>query len=56
MYLGHLIFMLGLTLTFCLARTCHLHWPRILVPSAVLRDEVRLEKIFGANTLPIERR
>ena len=50
MYLGHLIFMSGLTLTFrswlalviFVGRTYWFH-------QRVLHDEVRLEKIFGAK-------
>ena len=50
MYLGHLIFMLGLALTFwswlalviLVGRACWFH-------RRVLHDEVRLEKIFGAE-------
>ena len=50
MYLGHLIFMLGLALTFwswlalviLIGRAYWFH-------QRVLRDEVRLEKIFGAE-------
>ena len=50
MYFGHLIFMLGLTLTFW-------SWLALVIfigraywfHQRVLRDEVRLEKIFGAE-------
>jgi protein-S-isoprenylcysteine O-methyltransferase Ste14 len=50
MYLGHLIFMLGLTLTFW-------SWLALVIFAGraywfhrrVLHDEVRLEKIFGAE-------
>lgn len=50
MYLGHLIFMSGLTLTF-------LSWPALVIfigraywfHQRVLHDEVRLEQIFGAE-------
>ena len=50
MYLGHLIFMLGVTLTFWswlaliifVGRACWFH-------QRVLHDEARLEKIFGAE-------
>jgi protein-S-isoprenylcysteine O-methyltransferase Ste14 len=50
MYLGHLIFMLGVTLTFWswlaliifVGRACWFH-------RRVLHDEARLEKIFGAE-------
>jgi uncharacterized membrane protein len=50
MYLGHLIFMLGLTLTFW-------SWLALVIfigraywfHRRVLHDEIRLEKIFGAE-------
>ena len=50
MYLGHLIFMLGLALTFwswlALIIVCgRAYW----FHQRVLQDEVRLEKIFGAE-------
>jgi len=50
MYLGHLIFMLGVTLTFwswlaLVIFTGRAYW----FDRRVLRDEVRLEKIFGAE-------
>ena len=50
MYLGHLIFMLGLTLTFwswlaLVIFTGRAYW----FHRRVLHDEVRLEKIFGAE-------
>jgi protein-S-isoprenylcysteine O-methyltransferase Ste14 len=50
MYLGHLIFMLGVTLTFwswlaLVIFTGRAYW----FDRRVLRDEVRLEKIFGTE-------
>src|SRR5215831_17919655 len=53
MYLGHLIFMLGLTLTFwswlaLVIFTGRAYW----FHRRALRDEARLEKIFGTEYAP----
>jgi protein-S-isoprenylcysteine O-methyltransferase Ste14 len=50
MYLGHLIFMLGLTLTFWSGLALVIFIGRAYwFHRRVLHDEIRLEKIFGAE-------
>ena len=57
MYLGHLIFMLGLAVTFVSWFALILFAARALwFHRRVLEDEARLEKIFGRAYLDYQRR